>query len=60
MDTPQNIRILVIDKFKQGLKHREIANHLSLSQSAVSRLIKRFKATGTIENFKTGKSGRKY
>ena len=60
MDTPQNIRILVIDKTKQGLKQKEIANHLSLSQSVVSRLIKRFKATGTIESFKKGKCGRKY
>ena len=46
MDISQEVRSLVIEKFKKGVKQKDICVHLKLNKSAVSKLIKRFKTTG--------------
>ena len=59
MDISQEIRSLVIEKFKEGVKQKDICMHLKLKKSAVSKLIKRYKTTGSVSSRRKGRCGRK-
>ena len=59
MDISQEIRSLVIEKFKEGVKQKDICMHLKLNKSEVSKLIKRFKTTGSVSSRRKGRRGRK-
>ena len=59
MDTSLAVRKLVIEKSLQGLTQSEIAQQLNLCQSTVSRLIARYKSSGTLTPLRKGKCGRK-
>jgi transposase len=59
MDTPLNICQLVISKMHAGMTQRFIAEQLNITQSAVKRVILRFKRTGSIDTLRKGRCGRK-
>lgn len=60
MNCSPDIRQKVIEFFKQGQPHRKIASRLAISKSGVSRIIKRYKETGSeIPRRKVGSGGRK-
>ncbi len=59
IDTSLAVRKLVIEKSLQGLTQSEIAQQLNLCQSTVSRLIARYKSSGTLTPLRKGKCGRK-
>lgn len=59
MYTPENICRLVVSKVEAGLTQRTIANQLNISQSAVSRIINRYRRTGQFTPFRPSTSGRR-
>lgn len=59
MDTSLVVRKLVIQKYLQKLTQSDIAQQLNVCQSTVSRLISRYKSSGTLTALRKGKCGRK-
>ena len=59
MDSSNSSRATVIALYNEGLTQRTIAERVNLSQSSVSRLIRRHVATGSTEANRRGRCGRK-
>ena len=55
MDKPGYIRELVVTKNKEGLNQKTIANHLKISQSTVSRLLKLYRSTNNVLSPRKGR-----
>ena len=47
---PNQFRWKIIEKWLAGLSARNIANHLSISKSTVTRICKRFQEYGTVQD----------
>ena len=56
MDTPFNIRKLVIDHHLNRLTQRQISAALNLPRSTVNDIIQSFKNTGNIESQRHGRA----
>jgi len=59
MDTSSEIRQLLLKKFKEGMKQKDICSQLNLNKSTVSKLIKKYKLSGSISSNRKGRCGRK-
>jgi len=58
MDTSLNIKELVIVKYKEGLKQKQICDHLNLHKSVVCRIIQKYRKTGSVQSQRPGRCGR--
>ena len=59
MDTNQSIRTRIIALFKENLPQRQISARLLVPRSTVKDIIKKFKATNSIQSTRKGRCGRK-
>ena len=59
MDTSQSIRTRIIALFKENLPQRQISARLLVPRSTVKDIIKKFKATNSIQSTRKGRCGRK-
>lgn len=59
MDISISVRQLLVEKFKSGLKQKDICQHLNLKKSAVSKLLKQYKTTGSVLPQRKGRCGKK-
>lgn len=59
MDTPNNIRNLVIRHANNNIGVREIGRMLNISHCTVARIIRRHRTTGTITTLRRGHCGRR-
>jgi transposase len=58
MDTPRNLRELMVNLHNEGESWRRIATVLHQPKSTVSNILRRYKQTGSIENRRSGRCGR--
>ena len=58
-DTPDCIRDLIIQHHHQNLTQQQIAAILQVNQSTVSRIIKKWKQSGTVKTIRKRRCGRK-
>ena len=55
----EDIKIKIIDYFKNGESQISIAKRLNINKSIISRLIKKYKSTGSVKTIKSGGRPRK-